>query len=298
MKATAVVFGGTGFLGRAVVAALLARDWQVRVAARQPDAAPFPDSVERYTVDVRNEKTVAAAVAGAHAVVNAVSLYVESGDLGFDAIHVHGAERIARLAAAAGNECVVHVSGIGVDPASESRYVRARARGEAAVRAAFPGATVLRPSMIFGPGDSFLSTLDSVTRLPIVPLFGDGGTRLQPVHVQDVAQAVRASLSDPDARRNVFELGGDEVLRYREILRALLRYRRRRRALVPVPFAIWHGIAHVGRLLPAPPVTRDQLILMSTDNIVGGEAATFADLGIRPRGLIEQLPACLGADGP
>lgn len=297
MTATAVVFGGTGFLGRAVVAALVARDWRVRVAARRPDLAPLPDSVERCTVDVRDEQAIATAVAGAHAVINAVSLYVETGRLDFDAIHVHGAERIARLAAAAGNERLVHVSGIGVDSASESRYVRARARGESAVRAAFPNATVVRPSVMFGAGDSFLSTMDKMTRLPIIPLFGDGGMRLQPVHVEDVAQAIAMSLADKATAGTVFELGGAEVVRYRDILNAVLQQRGRRRILMPIPFSIWRGIARASALLPSPPVTVDQLALLSMDNVVGGEVPTFRDLGITPRGLIEQLPVCLGSRG-
>ncbi len=297
MDATAVVFGGTGFLGRAVVTALAGSGWRVRVAARHPYADILSERIEPRIVDIRDEPAVAAAIEGADAVINAVSLYVEKGGLDFDAIHVHGAARVARLAADAGAGRLVHVSGIGVDPASESRYVQARAQGETAVRSAFPGATVVRPSVIFGANDRFLSTLDSVTRLPILPLFGHGGMRLQPVHVDEVALAIRASLADPATAGTVFELGGGEVLRYRDILRAVLRQRGRRRILLPVPFRIWRGIARVSALLPNPPVTIDQLALLAMDNVVGCDAATFADLGIAPRGLIERLPACLGSDG-
>ncbi|MCP1673685.1 NADH dehydrogenase [Natronocella acetinitrilica] len=298
MQQPVVVFGGTGFLGRAVVAELVRRGWLVRVAARHPQVAALPGkpagAVTRCAVDIRDEAAVATAVAGAAAVVNAVSLYVETRDVDFDTIHMHGAERIARLAAAAGVDRLVHISGIGVDTQSASRYVRARACGENAVRAAFPGATVLRPSVIFGPGDHFLSALDGVTRLPIVPLFGDGGTRLQPVHVEDVALAVAASLARPTAPGDVFELGGAEMPTYREILRLILRHRGRRRLLLPVPFAIWRGIARASALLPKPPITVDQVNLMAGDNVVRDDARSFADLGITPRGLSPELPDCMG----
>ncbi len=297
MQKPVVVFGGTGFLGRAVVAELAARGRSVRVAARSPETAAFPDlpgdSVERCAVDVRDEDGVAAAVAGAAAVVNAVSLYVESADLDFDAIHVGGAERVARLAAAADVGQLVHISGIGVDTQSPSRYVRARALGEDAVRAAFPSATALRPSVIFGPDDHFLSALDGITRLPVIPLFGDGATHLQPVHVEDVALAVEASLVQPEAAGCAFELGGAEILSYRDILLTILRHRRRRRLLLPVPFMVWRGIARVSARLGNPPITEDQVVLMSADNVVSDGAATLTDLGIAPRGLRAQLPACL-----
>lgn len=294
MDTSAIVFGGTGFLGRAVVAALAESGWRVRVAARHPYADIPSDSIEPCTVDIRDENAVATAIKGTDAVINAVSLYVEQRGLDFNAIHVHGAARIARLAAAAGAGRLIHISGIGVDPASESRYVCARAEGESAVRSAFPAATVVRPSVIFGAHDHFLSTLDTVTRLPIIPLFGDGGMRLQPVHVEDIALAIRASLSDPATAGTVFELGGAKVLRYRDILHAVLRQRRRRRVLMPVPFGIWRGIARASALLPNPPVTVDQLALLSMDNVAGDGASTFRDLGISPRGLTEALPGCLG----
>ncbi len=277
------------------MAALAGNGWRVRVAARHPCADSLSDSIEPCTVDIRDEDAVAAATKGADAVVNAVSLYVEKDGVDFNAIHVQGAARIARLAATAGAGRLIHVSGIGVDPASESRYVRARAEGEWAVRAAFPAATVVRPSVIFGAHDHFLSTLDTVTRLPIIPLFGDGGMRLQPVHVEDVALAVRTSLHDPATAGAVFELGGAEVLRYRDILRAVLRQRGRRRILIPIPFSIWRGIARASALLPASPVTVDQLALLSMDNVVGSGVSTFADIGMTPRGLTEALPACLGS---
>jgi NADH dehydrogenase len=194
------VFGGTGFLGRRIVRHLAAAGMRVRVVARRPARPEGLEvgNIELQAADIRDAAAVATAVAGARAVVNAVSLYVETRDISFAAIHVDGAERLARLARDAGVERLVHVSGIGADPGSSSRYVAARGLGELRVRSAFPQATALRPSVLFGAGDTFLSTLDGITRLPVVPLFGAGRTRLQPVHVDDVAGAVVRILQRPD----------------------------------------------------------------------------------------------------
>lgn len=290
------VFGGTGFLGRVIVRRLLEAGVQVRVAARNPQfpaGEEFDNRVERCTADIRDRDAVARAVDGASGVVNAVSLYAERAGATFDAIHVEGAANLARAAREAGVERLVHVSGIGVDEHSPSAYVRARARGERRVREIFPEAVILRPSVIFGPHDAFLAALKSVTLAPVIPLFGKGGTRLQPVYVEDVALAVERSLEDPEASGRVFELGGAEVLTYREVVEAVLAHLGRRRLLVPMPFPAWRLLAGVTSVLPDPPLTRDQVILMQADNVVGGELLTFADLGIEPSGLRGALPDCL-----
>ena len=290
---TVTVFGGSGFLGRAVVQRLARSGATVRVAARRPEGAAFVGEeaqVERWPVDIDDEDAVAAALEGATGAVNAVSLYAESGGRTFEGIHVRGAIRIAEAARAAGVERLAHISGIGVDPASPSPYVAARARGERGARDACPATVALRPSVIFGRHDRFLSTLDAVTRLPVIPLFGQGRTRLQPVHVDDVAAAVETVLRTPDAARTgVFELGGAGIYTYREIVRRVLQHRRRHRPLVPVPFTAWHVLARMGALLPGPPLTRDQVILMETDNVVGVNAATFTELGIEPTSLFARI---------
>lgn len=288
-----VVFGGTGFLGRAVARCLDNRGLPVRVAARRPEHGDLPAAVERCRADVQDDEEVAAAIGDAGAVVNAVSLYLEGGGLDFEAIHVEGAARVARLARAAGVERLVHLSGIGVDPDSPSAYVAARALGEQRVREAFPGAVVLRPSVLFGRHDGFLATLDRVTRLPVIPLFGSGATRMQPAWVEDVATAVAVAATGPEPVAATFELGGRDILRYREILELVLRHRRRRRLLLPLPYSAWRGIARAGSLLSQPPVTHDQVVLMQADNVVGAGVATFADLGIEPCGLRERLADCL-----
>ncbi|MHA7835328.1 MAG: complex I NDUFA9 subunit family protein [Algiphilus sp.] len=290
--ATVTVFGGTGFLGRRVVATLLAAGREVRVATRHPEAgdAAWASRVESIAADVRDPEAVARAVRGADAIVNAVSLYVEGQGLDFESVHVDGARNIAQ---AAEGRPLVHVSGIGAHESSPSAYVQARARGERAVREACRNAVILRPSVLFGPNDSFLSTLDAVTRLPLVPLFGRGDTRLQPVHVDDLAEAVVHAMDDPAATSRIFELGGAGTYRYREILGLVMAARGRKRWLVPLPFAVWHLLAAIASVLPNPPLTRDQLLLMREDNVAGPDSPGFADMGIAPCDLVDALPACL-----
>ena len=285
-----VIFGGTGFLGRAVVRTLLSEDLPVRLAARSPGRVPEP--VEACRADVRDEAGVERAVEGARAVINAVGLYTERAGATFENVHVDGAARVARAARAAGVEHLVHVSGIGARPGAASRYVAARGRGEEAVRAGCPGAVILRPSVLCGPDDAFLRTLEKVTRLPAIPLFGDGSMRLQPVHVDDVAAASVAAATAEAALPPTLELGGADVLTYRAILERVMAHLGRRRPLVPVPFAAWYAIAGLGALLPAPPVTRDQLALLSMDNVAGPPG--FEALQLEPRSfgraLAESLP--------
>ncbi len=287
------VFGGTGFLGQAIVRQLVESQSLVRVAVRHP-AAEYAKDVEQIQADVRDEAAVAAAIAGAQAVVNVVGLYVERGKETFDAVHVQGALHVARQAKRHGLARLVHVSGIGADLSSTSPYIRARAQGELRVKKAFDAATIIRPSVLFGPQDAFLNALDQVSRLlPVVPLFGSGQTRLQPVYVEDVAAAVVACLRDAASVGETYELGGAEVRTYREILQRVLRHRSRRRAMLPVPFVIWDMLATGLSVLPAPPVTRDQVALMRQDNIVHEGAPSFKELGITPRSVNELLPFCL-----
>lgn len=288
------VFGGTGYLGRQITQRLAAAGWRVRVAARHAQRGGMDPGVEPCAVDIRDEQAVARALTGARAVVNAVGLYSEKGGSTFDAIHVEGALHVARQARAARVERVVHVSGIGVSRASPSRYVRARARGEQQVRTAFEQAVILRPSVLFGRGDSFLRSLDSITRLlPVVPLFGAGNTRLQPVYVGDVAAAVLRALEAASVPVNVYELGGSRVYTYRRIVELVLAHRGRRRLLLPVPFLLWELQAQALSLLPRPPLTADQVALMRAHNVVGPGVGTFADLGIAPRSLQDLLGECL-----
>ena len=285
-----VVFGGTGFLGRVIVGCLAADGYRVRAVARRPlpewPASPTA-AIEFFQADVRVEDEVAAALTDMDAAVNAVSLYVEQHGASFEAIHVEAAARIARLAHAQGLGHLVHLSGIGVDASSRSAYVRARAKGEDAVRAAFPCAAILRPSLLVSTEGGMLETLEGVARLPVVPLFGTGSVHLQPVDVADAARAVREVIGR--SVEGIIELGGADVIRYRELLEAIQAASGRRRPMLPLPMPIWHTLAGVLSLLPSPPLTRDQLVLMSEDNVVASGARGFEALGLVPRGVREVL---------
>ncbi|MEQ5837220.1 complex I NDUFA9 subunit family protein [Marinobacter sp. NFXS9] len=282
-----VVFGGTGFLGARIVREALLAGYRVRIVARHPGTLPVSSPrVEYQTANLLEPATVDAALNGADAVVNAVSLYVEKPPtLTFESVHVAGAALLARRCRDRGIPRLIHLSGLNPDPASRSRYVSARGRGEESVRDACPDATILRPGALFGDGQGLLATLAGLTRLPVIPLFGHGDTQLQPVHVDDVARAARNALADPATRGRVYELGGADTLSYRGLLEAVMRSQKRRRPLLPVPFGLWFVGAALLSILESPPLTRDQLILMERDNVVGQGAAGFADLGIEPRGI-------------
>lgn len=293
MNEIATVFGGTGFLGQRVVRALVKAGYVVRVAARNPDAVDFSgagNKIQRVAVDIRNDAEVRESVLGSTAVVNAVSLYVEKEALTFDAIHVEGADRVARYAKQSHVEHLVHISGIGVSTDSPSAFVRARAEGEQAVIKQFPGPIIVRPSVMCGRGDAFLAALQQVARLPVAPLFGRGNNKLQPVPVGNVAAAVaRLAALDTKGRPDVYELGGSEVHSYRQLLELVMRHRGKQHPLVPVPFLLWQAVVKILSVLPNPPLTRDQLILMQTDNVVGTGVKTFADLSMAPRGFTDAL---------
>ncbi|MBM7331985.1 MAG: NAD(P)H-binding protein [Alcanivorax sp.] len=290
------VFGGTGFLGRRLVTALLQRGHAVRLAARRPERVRFHDEtrLERRVADVTDDRQVAAAVAGSRTVVNAVSLYAEQGDLTFRAIHVESAERVALAARRARVPRLLHLSGIGVSDLSPSPYVRARAQGEMAVRETCPGATLVRPASMFGAGDALVRALATLSRLPVLPLFGRGRTCLQPVWVQDVAGGLATLATWPGAPAPLYELAGGEVLRYRDMVVAVRDYLGRRGPTLPLPFEAWHLMAAVARRLPGAPLTRDQVFLMEEDNVAAPDVPGFIELDRRPRGFREGLPDCLG----
>ena len=283
------VFGGSGFLGRQIVKSLAAEETNVRVAVRHPECASFIEQlgrdgqIELVHANVWDEPTVARAVKQSACVINCVGHYVEKGGATFDAIHGQGAHNVARQAAGAGVGRLIHISGLGADPRSDSPYVRARGIGEDLVKGAFDGFTILRPSVIFGPDDSFFNTLAGMARrAPVLPLFGLGRTNLQPVFVGDVAETCMKVLADPSTQGKIYELGGPRVYTYKALLELVLKQVDRRRVLVPVPFFLWDRLATFMAFFPNPPLTRDQVKLMKRDNVIEGDELTLDDLGISP----------------
>ena len=298
--ATVVVFGGGGFFGRRLVDRLSAESVTVRVAVRHPEPARIAlrslgfDRVTVVYADVRDQGSVAAAIAGADAVVDAVSAYVEKGGVTFEAVHVRGAENVAREAVAAGVARFVLVSGIGADRYSSSPYIRSRGRGEVMVQQVFPSATIVRPGAMFGPGDALFATLAELARLlPVLPLIG-GGTRLQPVFVEDVAKAITNILSDPGTVGQTYELAGPRVYTLRELVNMTLQLMGKRRLLVAVPFAVAEIQARLFEFLPNPPLTTGQVDLLKVDNVASKTLPGFQDLKIRPRTVEEVLPTYIG----
>jgi NADH dehydrogenase len=294
------VFGGTGFLGRRVVQRLLERDFSVRVAARHPEhaAALFPEvQIEAIHADVNDDRSVAPAVTGIEGVVNAVSLYVESGRQTFHSVHVEGAARVARLAREAGVERFIHVSGIGSDAGSASPYIHCRGEGEKVVREAFPATMLIRPSVMFGQGDAFLVPIARLLRhLPVFLLFGRGQTRLQPAHVEDVANAIAKMMQSPQPAI-CYELGGPRIYTYRSLLEVIARHLGKKPLLVPMPFPLWHALAFVAEMLPEPPITRNQVELMQFDNVASPGTPGFDDLRISSTSLEDALSAIIGLSG-
>jgi len=298
--ARATIFGGSGFIGRQIVKRLAQRGIVVRAAVRDPEDALFlkpmgqVGQIAPVGADIRSEKAVTAAVAGVDLVINAVSLGVQTRRNRFADVHVQGAKRVARLAAAAGVKRLIHISGIGSDPNSDSAYIAARGHGERVVREAFPTATLLKPSVVFGPGDYFFSTFAAMARLsPALPLFGGGTARVQPVYVGDVADAVVAALGRPETAGRTYELGGPAIYSFKELLAYLLRVTGRRRLLVNLPFGLASLQAKLLQFLPEPPLTPDQVVMLERDNVVSAGAAGLAELGLQPTPLEVIVPQYL-----
>jgi uncharacterized protein YbjT (DUF2867 family) len=241
----------------------------------------------------------AAAVAGADGVVNAISLYVEDGSDTFHSVHVETAANIARAASQAGVRRFVHLSGIGANAASLSPYIRSRGEGEAAVHTAFAGAAIVRPAIMFAPDDAFVTTILRLLRsLPAYPLFGDGHTRLQPVHADDVATAIAEMLRQKRKPYPVYQLAGPRVYSYEELLRTIARIAGLRPVLMRMPFAVWDALAGLAELLPRPPLTRNQVKLMEIDTTASENLPGFRELGISPRSLEDELQTILRQDKP
>jgi len=298
------VFGGSGFVGRHVVRELAKRGYRVRAAVRHPSRAGFlrtmglPGQVEAVYADIKDDESVARALSGAGMAVNLVGILYESGKQKFDALQAEAAGRIAWSAKAKGVERLVHVSAIGADAESPAKYASTKAEGEAAVLDAFPDAVILRPSIIFGSGDGFFNRFAAMARFsPALPLLGGGHTRMQPVYVDDVADAVCAALEDTSTSGKTFELGGPNTYSFKELMQIVLSETRRKRILAPVPWALARLQGRILGMLPAPLLTLDQVRMLETDNVVSDEAAgdnrTIDALGITPKSVEAIVPGYL-----
>ena len=279
------VFGGSGFIGRHLVAQMVTDGAKVRIAVRHSDRL-LHHQPETVAADVLDDASVTSAVGGSSSVINLVGILSETGRHTYAAIHVEGARRVAVAARDAGVLRLIHVSALGVTRTAPALSDRTKAAGEEAVRAVFPDATIIRPSLVFGRGDHFFTRLAELARRsPILPVIGGGATKFQPAHVEDVAAAMVKVLKSSHTAARTYEFGGPEVFSFRELVELLLAAMGWRRALLPVPFPLAESLGAVLELLPASPLTRDQVRLLKTDKINSGREPTLADLGIRPTDL-------------
>ncbi len=305
MTKLVTIFGGTGFVGRYIAQRMARQGWRVRVAVRRPNEAHFVKpygvvgQVQPVFCNIRDDDSVREVTRGADAVVNCVGTFDASGKNNFTAIQHEGAGRIARIAAEEGVQRLVHLSAIGADEQGNSLYAQSKGKGEAAVRAAFPEAVILRPSVVFGPEDAFFNRFAGMARMsPIIPLVG-AETRFQPVYVDDVAHAAQKGVSG-EAAPGIYELGGPDVDTFRELIDQMLTTIRRRRLVIGLPFWLGSAMGRVtgaisfvtGGLAPQP-ITVDQVRSLRSDNIVADDAKGLADLGIKPTSMEAVLPSYL-----
>jgi uncharacterized protein YbjT (DUF2867 family) len=298
------VFGGSGFLGRSVVRALAKRDYRIRVAVRRPELAGYLQPLGRVgqihavQANLRYPASVEAAMRDSHVAINLVGILAESGAQTFGAVQAIGAGTVAKAAAAVGAQ-MVHVSAIGADENSPSRYAQAKAAGETAVFSAIPSATIMRPSIVFGPEDQFTNRFAALARIsPALPLIGGGLTKLQPVYVGDVAVAVADAVDGKAKPGAVYELGGPEVLTMREIMEIILSITERKRMLVSLPFSLAKLQSVLLQFAPgAIKLTPDQVELLRADNVVSDAAKaaglTLEGLGVTPDSLEAIAPQYL-----
>jgi NADH dehydrogenase len=311
MQNLVTVFGGSGFIGRQAVRQLAKAGWRIRVAVRNPNLAYAMrlagdvGQVDIVQANVRVESSVARALEGAQAAVNLVGVAREAGNQTFEAAHAEGAGNVARAARAAGVGQLVQVSAIGADAQSKAAYARTKAAGEAAARAAFPGAVIIRPSIVFGPEDDFFNRFAAMANIsPFLPLVGGGETRFAPVFVGDVAKALARTAVDPGCAGRTYELGGPAAFSFRQLMELMLAEIGKRRILLPLPWPAATGLAALMDLadvipsrlmgISAPtPITGDQVKLLRVDNTPSGAFPGLADLGIAPTTLEAVLPSYL-----
>jgi NADH dehydrogenase len=301
MQGLVTVFGGSGFVGGQVVRQLAKAGYRVRVAVRQPNLAykmrmlGDVGQIEVVQANLRNAPSVARALDGAEAAVNLVGILWETGRQKFQSLHVMGAKTVAEQAKIAGVKRLVHISAIGADAESPSKYARTKAAGEAAVRETFPGAVVIRPSIMFGADDKFFNKFGQMAALfPALPLIGGGETKFQPVYVGDVAQVVAKAVASPAAEGLTYELGGPAVYSFKALMELILRETGRNRVLAPIPFFAARLIGKVGDLSPInPPLTSDQVETLKTDNVADNGLPGLSEAGVVPTAVEAVVPSYL-----
>lgn len=305
----AAIVGASGFIGRQLVQDLAEDGWRIRAAVRRPAEAEFlrplgaVGQIDIVQANVRYKSSLVSAFSGADAVVNLAGVLESRGNQSFQAIHALGARHVAEAAVETGAKQLVHVSAIGADPKSDSKYAVSKAAGEKAIGAIFPAATVLRPSVIFGSRDQFFNRFATMAQLsPALPLIGGGKTRMQPVYVGDVARCAAMAMETHEFDGRTFELGGPDVKTFRELLEEMLEIIGRKRLLIPIPFFAASGLGLIGDIAGAvpfveAPITRDQVKLLRQDNIVGisgdESVGTIEDFGLTPEPLAAILPTYL-----
>lgn len=303
MQNLVTVFGGTGFVGTQAVRYLAKAGWRIRVAVRNPNLAyrmrllGDVGQVDIAQANVRSPDSLNRALEGATAALNLVGVLYEGGRQGFQAVHATGAKNVAEAARAQGVARMVQLSALGADANSPSKYARTKAEGEAAVRAVYADAAIVRPSVVFGQGDGFFNRFAAMAQVsPVLPLIGGGQTRFQPVFVGDVGRALARIVTDATSSGQTFELGGPATHTFRELMELMLAEIDQRRGLVPVPWSVAGMLGSVGDLVSGilpPPITSDQVQLLKADNVVSGQYPGLADLGITPTSLEAVLPTYL-----
>ena len=298
------VFGGSGFIGRYVAQALAKRGHRIRVAVRRPDLAGHLQplgtvgQIKAVQANLRYRWSIDRALEGADAAINLVGILAESGRQTFDAVQATGPRAIGEAARQAGIADVVHVSAIGADRSSTIGYLRSKGEGEAGIREAIPATVIMRPSIAFGPEDDFFNRFAAMARLsPVLPLIGGGGTRFQPVFAGDIAEAIALAVDGEAGRGTTFELGGPEILTFRECLERMLAVTKRKRLLLPVPWGAAKTLGRIGDYLPGAPITADQVEMLKIDNVVSETARraglTLDGLAIDATGIDVVLPVYL-----
>jgi NADH dehydrogenase len=300
MNRIITIVGGTGFLGRYVVKLLAAQGYQIRVLAREVESAlPLktagdPGQIALISADITRPESLEGKLDNSYAVINLVGILFERGRQTFSGVHEKGPAKLAELAAKAGAERFVHVSSLGADIASKAKYARTKAAGETAVQSTFPQATILRPSILFGPEDNFFNQFACMASLsPVLPLFGGGKNKFQPIYVMDVAQAIVACLEREDVQGKIYELGGPDIFTFRQILEFICQTIGKKRLFISIPYFAATIGSFFAQFLPTPPLTPDQVKLLQSDNVVSHTSNTLEKLNIRPQAVKNIVPMYL-----